>query len=165
MKVEIATNSIEKINGIKLAFSRFFKVEESSIEFFFKRVDSGVHEQPFNEETYQGALNRVNTLIKNSEKADFFVSCEAGIESFMDNYLNVQIVCIYDNESKNYLWGKSAGWQVPTEHIERIKNNNLNNYLLSEGITCIEELLGPDYSRAKVVAQASEFALASKKLL
>lgn len=79
MRVEIATNSIDKINGIKVAFTRFFNIEESQIVFHCEKVNSGVSEQPFNEETYQGALNRVNTLIENSEEADFYISCEAGV--------------------------------------------------------------------------------------
>ena len=32
MKVEIATSSRQKILGIKTAFSRFFKIQESEIE-------------------------------------------------------------------------------------------------------------------------------------
>ena len=64
MRVEIATNSIDKINGIKVAFTRFFNIEESQIVFHCEKVNSGVSEQPFNEETYQGALNRVILLLK-----------------------------------------------------------------------------------------------------
>ena len=48
MRVAIATDSAEKIKGIKSAFSRFFKIEEDEIEFFHQKVDSGVPEQPFN---------------------------------------------------------------------------------------------------------------------
>lgn len=165
MRVEIATNSIEKINGIKLAFSRYFKIKESSIEIINMKVDSGVPEQPFNEETYLGALNRVNTLIENSEKADYYISCEAGIEEFFGKYLNVQVVCIYDTSAQEYFFGKSAGWQIPSIDIEIIKKNNLDNYLKKKGITSIEQLLGKDYSRSKAVLEATELALACKKLL
>ena len=34
----------------------------------------------FNEETYKGAINRLENLKGCVEKADFYVSCEAGIE-------------------------------------------------------------------------------------
>ena len=159
MRVAIATDSKEKIKGIKSAFSRFFKIEEDKIEFFHKKVDSGVSEQPFNEETYEGAFNRVNTLIEKSEKADFFISCEAG------KYFNVQVICIFDFQKQRYLWSKSSGWQIPSEDIEIIKNVDLDDYLRKKGITCAEDLLGADYSRAESIAQATEFALASQKLL
>ena len=165
MRVGIATDSTEKIKGIKSAFSRIYKIEENEIEFFHQKVDSGVSEQPFNEETYKGALNRVNTLIEKSEKADFFISCEAGIEEFFGKYLNVQVICIFDSKNQRYLWGKSSGWQIPYEDIESIRNSNLDDYLRSKGINCTEDLLGTDYSRAEAIAQATEFALASQKLL
>ena len=165
MRVAIATDSAEKIKGIKSAFSRFFKSEEDEIEFFHQKVDSGVPEQPFNEETYKGALNRVNTLIEKSKKADFYISCEAGIEEFFGKYLNVQIICLFDSKKQRYLWGKSSGWQIPYEDIEIIRNSNLDDYLRSKGINCAEDLLGANYSRAEAIAQATEFALASQKLL
>lgn len=165
MKVEIATNSVEKIKGIKNAFSRFFSVSDSEIEFFNLAVKSGVPEQPFNEETYIGALNRVNTLIEKSDGADFYVSCEAGIENFSNIYFNVQVVCIWDNNLKRYLWGKSTGWQIPTEDIERIKKENLDTYLRAKGIQSINELFGNDYSREQAVKQAVELALSTKKLM
>ena len=165
MRIEIATNSIEKINGIKLAFSRYFNIEESSIEVSNKKVDSGVPEQPFNDETYIGALNRVNTLIENSEKVDYYISCEAGIEEFLEKYLNIQVVCIYDVNENEYFFGKSSGWQIPSKDIVMIKNSNLDNYLKNKGITSIEQLLGSNFSREKAIAEATELALACKKLI
>lgn len=165
MRVEIATNSSDKIEGIKSAFFRFFKVEENEVDFFHQKVNSGVPDQPFNEETYQGALNRVNTLIEKTEEADFYVSCEAGIEEFMGKYFNVQVVCIFNRNTCKYVWGKSAGWQIPSKDIACIKKENLDAYLRKKGINSAEELLGTDYSRAVAIAQATEFALASQKLL
>ena len=88
MRVAIATDSKEKIKGIKSAFSRFFKIEEDKIEFFHKKVDSGVSEQPFNEETYEGAFNRVNTLIEKSEKADLLV-----VKRVSKNFLEIILMC------------------------------------------------------------------------
>lgn len=113
MKVAIATNSEDKINGIVLAFSRFFSIEKTEIEVFNCSVDSGVSSQPFDDDIYKGALNRVNNII-DSFVADFYVSCEAGIETFLGNYFNVQVICIYDKTQK-YTFGKSAGWQIPAK--------------------------------------------------
>lgn len=161
MKVAIATDSPEKIKGIKLAFSRFFD-KETEVVVFHRSVESGVSDQPFDEETYLGAKNRVKSLISSEDtNADYYVSCEAGIESCMGIYFNVQVVCIFDKKARKFVFGKSAGWQVPSEDIEVIKEINLDSYLRRKGITKIEELLGPEYSRASAVAQATEFALAS----
>lgn len=161
MKVAIATTSSEKIEGIKRGFSRFFQEE---IDIFFQKTESGVSEQPFDSETYIGARNRVDALKKAlTENYDCYISCEAGIESYAGLYFNVQIVCILKNNQYHY--GKSAGWQIPSNEIEVIKESNLDSYLRGKGIHCIEELLGPAFSRREAVAQATELALASAKLL
>ena len=164
MKVAIATNSVDKINGIKQAFSRFFKTE--IIEVVHQSVDSGVPEQPFDSYVYQGAINRVNAL-KNSldtEDVDFYVSCEAGIEESIGIFFNVQIVCVFDAKSQTYTFGKSTGWQVPSKDIEKIRKTNLDTYLREHGINKLEDLLENNWSRAESISQATEMALCSMKL-
>lgn len=162
MKIAIATNSVDKINGIKIAFSRFFKIEETEIEIIHRSVDSGVSEQPFDEETYRGAINRCERILE--EKADYYISCEAGIEKFWEIYFNVQVVCIFDNMSQSFSFGKSSGWQIPYRDIEKIRKSNLDSYLREKGFSSLEDVLGKGYSRTNAVAEATEHALASKKL-
>lgn len=163
MKIAVATKSLEKIEGIKKAFSRFFEINE--IEIFSKQVKSGVPEQPFDDETYKGALNRVKCIQKEMPEMDFYISCEAGIDVNFGQYFNVQVVCIYDSKTKKYLWGKSSGWSIPNGDIKRIKESNLDSYLKGKGINSIDELFGPSNSRSLEVAQATELALASRILL
>ena len=98
MKVEIATASHEKILGIKTAILRFFKIQESEVEIHYQKVKSEVPRQPFMKEIYQGALNRVNTIRHTGGDADFYISCEAGIEVCMRNFFNVQVICIFDKK-------------------------------------------------------------------
>ncbi len=164
MKVAIATESPEKIKGIKETFYRLFKLKENEIEFYSKKTYSGVSEQPFENETYEGALNRVEDIRKKIPNMDFYISCEAGIELSFNQYFNVQVICIYETKTGTYLWGKSAGWSIPSEDIENIRNNNLDIYLRRKGLKSISELLGPSNSRSLAVAQATELALASRKL-
>lgn len=164
LRVAIATSSQEKILGVKEAISRFFNMKDYEIEFYSKSTQSGVSEQPFGDETYEGALNRVNVVRKEFPNMDLYISCEAGIENAFGQYFNVQVVCIFEAKSQVFFWGKSAGWSIPTEDIEIIRNNNLDTYLRGKGITSIEELLGTSHSRRAAVAQATELALASGKL-
>lgn len=164
MKVEIATASHEKILGIKTAISRFFKIQESEIEIHYQGVKSRVSKQPFEEEIYRGALNRVNTIRNIERDADLYIGCEAGIEVFMRNFFNVQVICIFDKKNHRYLWGKSAGWQIPNRDIWMVKKYGINEYLRKNGIRKTNKLLGENYSRAELVAQATEMALASAKL-
>ena len=165
MKVAIATKSAEKISGIKKAICRFLNLKEYEIKFYSKSIASGVSEQPFGDETYAGALNRVEGIKKEFPEMDFYVSCEAGIEKIFNQYFNVQVVCIFEMKFQRLLWGKSAGWAIPSEDMEIIKKDTLDSYLRGKGISSIEELLGPANSRRTFVAQATELALASRKLL
>ena len=165
LKVAIATSSSEKINGIIEAISRTFNIEKSEIEFYFKATESGVPEQPMREETYIGAFNRVEKIQSDFPQMDFYISCEAGIENVLDLYFNVQVVCIFDTKLKKCLWGKSSGWLIPTEDIEKIKNHTLDSYLRGKGINSIEELLGTSHSRKISVMQATELALAYRNLM
>lgn len=164
IKVAIATTSTEKNAGVKEAFLRFFDVKDSEIEFYSRAIQSGVSEQPFGDETYKGALNRVNVIKNDFLEMDYYISCEAGIEKAFDQYFNVQVVCIFETKSQSFFWGKSAGWSIPEEAIDIIKRDNLDTYLRTKGLTCIEELLGQSNSRRLAVAQATELALASGKL-
>lgn len=162
ISIAIATNSVDKINGIKLAFSRYFRVKETEIAIVHRAAKSAVPEQPFNEEIYQGVRNRVDTLIP-INTFDYYVSCEAGIEKVLNLYFNVQVVCIYDK--KNYFFGKSAGWQIPSKDIETIRKTNLDKYLRDKGYNCLEDVLGKGFSRQNAVMQATEHALRTMNLL
>ena len=161
IKVAIATQSPDKVDGIKDAISRLFCMT-SEIQFYSLKSKSGVSDQPFGDETYLGAKNRVEYAKEVLPGMDYYISCEAGIECAFNQYFNVQVVCI-ENNSKTF-WGKSAGWSIPSEDIEIIKKKNLDSYLKEKGISCIEELLGSSHSRSAAVAQATELALASGKL-
>ena len=162
MKVAIATISSEKIRGIENGFNRFYNTK---IDVVFQKVDSGVSEQPFGYATFKGASNRVNEIRKTQLGCDYYVASEAGIEIFGNLFFNVQVVCIYDTKSQRYLYGKSHGWQIPSADISIIKERNLDTYLRNKGINSIEELLGPRFSRSEAIAQATELALASTRLL
>lgn len=169
LKIAIATSSYQKIGGIVEGLSRFYQIDKAEIEVLYKATESNVAEQPFDSEIYDGARNRVNNIkeyIRRTEESyDYYISCEAGIECSAHQYFNVQVVCIYETKTGRYLFGKSAGWQVPSKDIEIIKNTNLDDYLRQKGIKSIEEILGSSYTRSEAVAQATELALASKKLL
>ncbi len=61
--------------------------------------------------------------------------------------------------------GKSSGWQIPSKAIEVIKKTDLDVYLRSLGISCIQEVLGEKFSRDKSVCEATKYALAGERLL
>ena len=160
-KIAIATMSQEKIEGIKKVFCTFFGFSEFDLDLICKKTKSNVSEQPFNNDTYLGALNRVNNLKEELKIAnyDYIVSCEAGIESFCkDLYFSVQVVCIYDTTTKKYLYGKSSGWQIPAKDIEIVRASSLDSYMKSKNINSLEQLL-LGTTRSDHVCEATKNAL------
>ncbi len=160
IRIAIATKNTEKILGIQSAFLRFLRINEEELEVITCVVPSGVSEQPFNEETYKGAINRLENLKGCVEKADFYVSCEAGIEEFFGKYFNVQVVCISNN--KKMLMGKSSAFNIPAEDIEEIRESTLHIYLKKKGLRSTKKLIGK--TRAQLVEEATLIALKSQKL-
>jgi inosine/xanthosine triphosphatase len=77
--VVIASLNPAKIKAVQSAFTAVFP--EMPFEFIGVSVSSGVAEQPVgDDETRQGALNRVSNAKQSHPNADFFVGLEAGIE-------------------------------------------------------------------------------------
>lgn len=64
----IATTSKDKIDGIREAFLQYFPEEQFEIKIYSGKAESGVPEQPFGNDTYQGAYNRINNIRKKYEK-------------------------------------------------------------------------------------------------
>lgn len=79
-KVIVASLNPAKINAVESAFRAAFAEQE--FEFIGTSVASGVADQPMsNDETYQGALNRVTNAKSSTPSGDFYVGLEAGIEN------------------------------------------------------------------------------------
>lgn len=175
----IATTSEEKTKGIRDAFLQYFPEEKYEIKIYSCKAESGVPDQPFGNDTYQGAYNRINNIRKKHEKMleeqginiDYYVSCEAGIDDtnkvIIDGkvsklYSSEQVVCIYSEKQDMYSFGKSSSWTIPEKDIEEIKNTNLDLYLRKRGCTCTQDVGDGKYnSRAKSVMEGTKSAIAS----
>lgn len=64
----IATTSEDKIEGIRRGFLEYFPKEEFEIKIYSGKIESGVPDQPFGNDTYQGAYNRIDNIKKQYEK-------------------------------------------------------------------------------------------------
>lgn len=77
--VIVASLNPAKISAVESAFSAVFP--QQSFEFIGINVPSDVADQPIsNQDTYQGARNRVTNAKKTKIHGDFYVGLEAGIE-------------------------------------------------------------------------------------
>ncbi len=179
----VATTSEDKIQGIKEGFLQYFPEENYDIKIYSSKTESNVSEQPFGNETYQGAINRINNIRKKYEEAinkkeiliNYYVSCEAGIDDTnkvfingfeMPIYNSEQIVCIYNPKIDSHCFGKSSSWEIPTEDIEDIKKSNLDIYLRNKGYTALNEVGNGKYiTRKDAVFEGTRSAIATMLFL
>lgn len=128
MKVLIGTKNPGKIEGARRALSKYFK----DFELEGVKVASDVSEQPVGVETYQGALNRVNNLMKyakdNHIKADLFISVESGLVSELGFWAITNIAVIKNTQNEMGV-GSSPSFPVPNKYVEAIKKETLGTVM------------------------------------
>lgn len=89
-RVIVASGNPVKIKATKAAFKKVFPDERIVVEGVM--VNSGINEQPMgDEDTYKGAFNRACNAKKKTERADYWVGIEGGID-------------VKDSEMFTYTW-------------------------------------------------------------
>ncbi|WP_047045651.1 inosine/xanthosine triphosphatase [Vibrio mexicanus] len=116
-RVIIASLNPAKINAVKSAFQSVFPGQVFSFEGV--SVPSGVADQPMtNDETYQGALNRVRNAKQNEPTADYYVGLEAGIEE------NVTFAWMVIESETHRGQSRSASLMLPPQVIKKLAHAN-----------------------------------------
>lgn len=179
LRIVIATTSQDKIEGIKEAFYEFFPRKQFDLGIYAGKTESNVPEQPFGNDTYQGAINRIENIRKKYEEflkehnmtVDYYVSCEAGIDDTHKViikgkeqilYASEQIVCIFNPEDELYSFGKSSSWTIPQKDIKEIKENSLDKYLKNRECKGLQDIANGQYiTRKEAIKQGAISALAS----
>ena len=124
MKVLIGTKNPGKIKGAKDAFEKYY----SDVEIVGISVSSGVCDQPINKDTYLGAKNRVDNLIKyakdNNIDFDYCVAVESGIVGDLGFWAITNVAVVKDKwgyESS----GTSASFPVPQKYVNDVITRTL----------------------------------------
>ena len=121
IKILIGSKNKAKIEGAKLAFEKYF----SDFEIISKDIQSGVNEQPINDEILLGARNRIKGLKElNLKDIDFYISSEAGLINIGDLYVNINLGVIEDINGYESI-GTSQGFMIPKNKVELVKNKSL----------------------------------------
>lgn len=116
-KVVVASLNPAKINAVKSAFQSAFP--QQAFEFIGVSVESEVDDQPMsNEETRDGALNRVRNAKISQPGADYYVGLEAGIE---DNVTFAWMIIESDTHRGE---SRSASLMLPPLVIEKLDHAN-----------------------------------------
>jgi inosine/xanthosine triphosphatase len=124
--VQVASKNPSKIASVRAAFESFFSdVSVEGIE-----VDSGVSGQPFGDDTFKGAKNRVENLRKrhavvavegaSSPSADFFVGLEGGVAEEFGKHFVFAVASVASSDGRN-AFGQSARFELPDEVVLRLK--------------------------------------------
>lgn len=120
-KVIVGSKNPVKIESVKEGFSNFFK----DVEVIGVEVDSGVPDQPNNDEIYEGAKNRALELKRiNDEQdlnGDFFVGIEGGITEIHSKWCNFAVTYIMDNK-KRIGFGSSPHFELPGTVTDELLN-------------------------------------------
>ena len=128
MKVLIGTKNPGKIEGAKRALEHYFQ----DVEIVGVSADSNVPDQPVNEQTLQGAKNRVKNLKtyakENSIEADLFLAIESGLVDIFGKWVIMNIAVVEDAENFES-HGVSPSFPVPEKLVDDIKKIGLGEVM------------------------------------
>lgn len=117
-KVVIASTNPVKIEAVKLGFQKMFPDQE--FELTGISVSSGVADQPMsNQETFDGAKNRVDNAATQSPGADFYVGIEGGLDEIAHEMEAFAWVLIKSGEK--YGKSRTGTFFIPQEVARLVK--------------------------------------------
>ena len=113
MRVLVGSENPVKIQSVRESFSNFFEhVEVEGI-----RVDSGVAEQPIDDETFDGAKNRAQNVKRINDQqnlgAAFFVGIEGGVLQLHGRRFIFNAVYILDQRNRDS-FAASGLYELPS---------------------------------------------------
>ena len=148
--VVIASTNPVKVEVAKRAFAAVFPNEEFS--FIEIKSESGVPDQPMDEETRKGALNRLRYIQKKHPDADFWISQEGGLHTDGDALFNQ--ACIAVSDKNGFIAeSKTAQFFLPKQLMRYIK----------DGVGAIGHLTDGIINRTEYYLQAAVIALSELK--
>ena len=120
----MGTKNPGKIQGAKEAFEKYF----DNVQIEGIAVNSDVNNQPIDEETFQGAKNRIKNLKEyaksNNIKADYYIASEAGIINMLGDWIDINVAVIEDSEGLQSV-GTSQGFPIPNKYMDEIRKTEL----------------------------------------
>jgi inosine/xanthosine triphosphatase len=119
MKVLVGSTNPVKVLSVEIAFANYFE----NLEVMGIEVNSDVHTQPVNDDTYIGAQNRAMKLKTINEQqnlcSDFFVGIEGGIAQQFGKWFAFGCMCIVDKEGR-VGFGTSPHFELPEIVVEKL---------------------------------------------
>lgn len=121
MRVVLASSSAVKIRAVQRAFGPGVEVVPVS-------VPSGVPEQPVEEETMQGARNRVRGARAKQPGADHYVSIESGLFKVGESWVDRAAVVVENTDGTEHRIVFTEGVVFPTECVEEAERRGFDTW-------------------------------------
>ena len=119
-------------NGIKIdAVRSIYENLGYMVEIYGYSTDSKVGEQPINDETELGAMNRIDSM-KNVRGLDKIISIESGLFYEDEKWIDKAVVVVYDVKSKEYSIAYSKGVEFPKVYVEVAEFMGFKNITVGE---------------------------------
>jgi inosine/xanthosine triphosphatase len=117
--VIVASENPVKVAVAKKAFTALYPKEE--FNFIATKSHSGVGDQPMNDETEQGAKNRLEDIKTKYPEADYWISQEGGLFDDGATLYNRAWIMVSDNSG---FIGKSStpAFYLPTEIVKLVRS-------------------------------------------
>ena len=106
----IATNNQFKIDSLK----KILEDNKINFEISSHSAESGVRDAPYDDETPQGAYNRVQNLLNKNINADVYIGLETGIVRRW-NKVYIETWCVL-KYLDNWFTGYSSGIEIPEKN-------------------------------------------------
>jgi inosine/xanthosine triphosphatase len=111
MKVVVASKNPVKVNAVLNSFRRY---ADAGVEVEGISVSSGVSDQPMNEEeTRQGAVNRVKAARELASGADFYVGIEGGVDRIGDRLFAFAWIAVSNTDFDSF--SRTATFELPPQ--------------------------------------------------
>lgn len=119
MKILVGSKNPVKIDATRDAFSKYF----GAVQVVGVGTESGVPDQPINQQTYEGARNRASALRKLAQEqhpdAKYFVGIEGGIEETFSTWFSFGTICVIDTRGRESL-AKSPHFTLPKNVVQKL---------------------------------------------
>lgn len=168
-KVVIASTNPVKVKVAEESFKAVFPGE--TFEFIPVKSESGVPDQPLNEETQKGAHNRLAFISHNYKDADFWISQEGGLFEESDKLFNRAWILVRD-KSGFVAESSTAHFYLPRKVTEYVRegldlgdaNDKFFGSINSKhGVGAIGHLTDGIIDRANYYLQAAIIAISELK--
>lgn len=146
--IDIAVGSLNpvKVEAVRIVMEKIY----GSVRIFPVNSKSGVSEQPFEDETVKGAINRAKDALGNHKMA---VGIEAGVFERYDGLYDIQHCAIIDDTGKITI-GMGSGFRYPDKIAELVRNGKT-----------VGEAMSATYAENDIGREQGAIGILSKGLL